>query len=219
MNADLVRKTKRTTTVRKHERGAYDRETVYSIIDSTPLCHVSYVIDSWPYVTPTLQWREDARIFWHGSSASRFLRQITDKPACLAVTQFDGIVLARSASHHSANYRSVMLFATAEALSGKEKDRALESFMESMFPSRWGQLRPMTETESKSTAVLSMAIDEGSAKIRTGHSVDEEDDYALSIWAGVIPIIQKVGVPEPDPKNLPGVPIPEHVSEFKLGHP
>ena len=219
MNADLVKKTKRTTTVRKHERGAYDRDTVYSIIDSTPLCHVSYVIDSWPYVTPTIQWREDDRIFWHGSSASRFLRQITDKPACLAVTQFDGIVLARSASHHSANYRSVMLFGTAEALSGKEKDRALESFMESMFPSRWGQLRPMTETESISTAVLSMAIDEASAKIRTGHSVDEEDDYALSIWAGVIPIIQKVGVPEPDPKNLPGVPIPEHVSEFKLGHP
>ena len=219
MNADLVRKTKRTTTVRKHERGAYDRETVYSIIDSTPLCHVSYIIDSWPYVTPTIQWREDNRIFWHGSSASRFLRQITDKPACLAVTQFDGIVLARSASHHSANYRSVMLFGTAEALNGKEKDRALESFMESMFPSRWGQLRPMTETESKSTAVLSMAIDEGSAKIRTGHSVDEEDDYALSIWAGVIPIIQKVGVPEPDPNNLPGVAIPEHVSEFKLGHP
>ena len=219
MNADLVRKTKRTTTVRKHERGAYDRETVYSIIDSTPLCHVSYIIDSWPYVTPTIQWREENHIFWHGSSASRFLRQITDKPACLAVTQFDGIVLARSASHHSANYRSVMLFGTAEALSGKEKDRALESFMESMFPSRWGQLRSMTATESKSTAVLSMAIDEGSAKIRTGHSVDEEDDYALSIWAGVIPIIQKVGVPEPDPKNLPGVPIPEHVSEFKLGHP
>ena len=219
MNADLVRKTKRTTTVRKHERGAYDRDTVYSIIDSTPLCHVSYIIDNWPHVTPTIQWREDNRIFWHGSSASRFLRQITDKPACLAVTQFDGIVLARSASHHSANYRSVMLFGTAEALSGKEKDRALESFMESMFPSRWGQLRPMTETESKSTAVLSMAIDEGSAKIRTGHSVDEEDDYALSIWAGVIPIIQKVGVPEPDPKNRPGVPIPEHVSEFKLGHP
>ena len=219
MNADLVRKTKRTTTVRKHERGAYDRDTVYSIIDSTPLCHVSYVIDSWPYVTPTIQWREDDRIFWHGSSASRFLRQITDKPACLAVTQFDGIVLARSASHHSANYRSVMLFGTAEALSGKEKDRALESFMESMFPNRWGQLRPMTETESKSTAVLSMAIDEGSAKIRTGHSVDEEDDYSLSIWAGVIPIIQQVGIPEPDPKNLPGVPIPEHVSEFKLGYP
>ena len=219
MNADLVRKTKRTTTVRKHERGAYDRDTVYSIIDSTPLCHVSYIIDNWPHVTPTIQWREDNRIFWHGSSASRFLRQITDKPACLAVTQFDGIVLARSASHHSANYRSVMLFGTAEALSGKDKDRALESFIESMFPSRWEQLRPMTETESKSTAVLSMAIDEGSAKIRTGHSVDEEDDYALSIWAGVIPIIQKVGVPEPDPKNLPGVPIPEHVSEFKLGHP
>ena len=210
MNADLVRKTKRTTTVRKHERGAYDRDTVYSIIDSTPLCHVSYIIDSWPYVTPTIQWREENRIFWHGSSA---------KPACLAVTQFDGIVLARSASHHSANYRSVMLFGAAEALSGKEKDRALESFMESMFPSRWGQLRPMTETESKSTAVLSMAIDEGSAKIRTGHSVDEEDDYSLSIWAGVIPIIQQVGIPEPDPKNLPGVPIPEHVSEFKLGHP
>ena len=100
MNADSVRKTKRTTTVRKHERGLYDRDTVYSIIDSTPLCHVSYIIDDWPYVTPTIQWREDDRIFWHGSSASRFLRQIRNKPACIAVTHFDGIVLARSASHH-----------------------------------------------------------------------------------------------------------------------
>ena len=112
-----------------------------------------------------------------------------------------------------------MLFGTTEALIGKEKDRALESFMESMFPSRWSQLRQMTEIESKSTAVLSMAIDEGSAKVRTGHSVDEEGDYSLSIWAGIIPITQEVGVPEPDPKNLPGIPMPEHVSGFKLGHP
>ena len=217
MKIDSVRKTKKTTTVRKHERGAYDRNTVYSIIDSTPLCHVSYVIDDWPYVTPTIQWREDNRIFWHGSSASRFLRQIADRPACLAVTHFDGIVLARSASHHSANYRSVMLFGTAEALKGKEKDQALESFMDSMFPNRWSQLRPMTETESKSTAVLSMIIDEGSAKVRTGHSVDEKDDYSLPIWAGIIPIVQQIGTPEPDPKNLDGLSIPEHVSEFKIG--
>tara|TARA_B100000745_G_C20117541_1_gene382593 strand:- start:14 stop:673 length:660 start_codon:yes stop_codon:yes gene_type:complete len=217
MKIDSVRKTKKTTTVRKHERGAYDRNTVYSIIDSTPLCHVSYIIDDWPYVTPTIQWREDNRIFWHGSSASRFLRQIADRPACLAVTHFDGIVLARSASHHSANYRSVMLFGTAEALKGKEKDQALESFMDSMFPNRWSQLRPMTETESKSTAVLSMIIDEGSAKVRTGHSVDEKDDYSLPIWAGIIPIVQQIGTPEPDPKNLHGLSIPEHVSEFKIG--
>ena len=217
MKIDSVRKTKKTTTVRKHERGAYDRNTVYSIIDSTPLCHVSYIIDDWPYVTPTIQWREDNRIFWHGSSASRFLRQIADRPACLAVTHFDGIVLARSASHHSANYRSVMLFGTAEALKGKEKDQALESFMDSMFPNRWSQLRPMTETESKSTAVLSMIIDEGSAKVRTGHSVDEKDDYSLPIWAGIIPIVQQIGTPEPDPKNLPGLSIPEHVSNFKIG--
>ena len=217
MKIDSVRKTKKTTTVRKHERGAYDRNTVYSIIDSTPLCHVSYIIDDWPYVTPTIQWREDNRIFWHGSSASRFLRQIADRPACLAVTHFDGIVLARSASHHSANYRSVMLFGTAEALKGMEKDQALESFMDSMFPNRWSQLRPMTETESKSTAVLSMIIDEGSAKVRTGHSVDEKDDYSLPIWAGIIPIVQQIGIPEPDPKNLDGLSIPEHVSEFKIG--
>ena len=217
MKIDSVRKTKKTTTVRKHERGAYDRNTVYSIIDSTPLCHVSYIIDDWPYVTPTIQWREDNRIFWHGASASRFLRQIADRPACLAVTHFDGIVLARSASHHSANYRSVMLFGTAEALKGKEKDQALESFMDSMFPNRWSQLRPMTETESKSTAVLSMIIDEGSAKVRTGHSVDEKDDYSLPIWAGIIPIVQQIGIPEPDPKNLHGLSIPEHVSEFKIG--
>ena len=217
MKIDSVRKTKKTTTVRKHERGAYDRNTVYSIIDSTPLCHVSYIIDDWPYVTPTIQWREDNRIFWHGSSASRFLRQIADRPACLAVTHFDGIVLARSASHHSANYRSVMLFGTAEALKGMEKDQALESFMDSMFPNRWSQLRPMTETESKSTAVLSMIIDEGSAKVRTGHSVDEKDDYSLPIWAGIIPIVQQIGTPEPDPKNLPGLSIPEHVSDFKIG--
>jgi len=212
-----LKTTPRTKMVRNPKRADYDRAVVNEIIDSTPLCHVSYIIDGRPYVTPTLQWREGDFIYWHGSSASRFLRQIVGKDVCLAVTHFDGFVLARSAFHHSINYRSVMLFGEATKIKDAEKEQRLQSFVENLIPGRWENLRPMTAKEAKATTVFSMPIDEGSAKIRTGPPGDDDDDYALPIWAGVLPISQVLHDPVPDPKNLDGLEVPAHIRDFKMG--
>ena len=212
-----LKKTTRTKMVRNHKRADYDREVVNQIIDATPLCHVSYIIDGRPYLTPTFQWREGDQIYWHGSSASRFLSQIVGKEVCLAVTHLDGLVLARSAFHHSVNYRSVMLFGEATKVASAEKEQRLRSFVEHLIPGRWETLRPMTAKEAKATTVFSMPIDEGSAKIRTGPPVDDEEDYSLPIWAGLLPINQVLHDPVSDPKNMAGLEVPDHVREYKLG--
>ena len=212
-----LKKTKRTNLVRNPARAAYDRDVVNQIIDATPLCHVSYIIDGRPYVTPTLQWREGDTIYWHGSSASRFLRQIVGKDVCMAITHFDGLVLARSAFHHSINYRSVMLFGEATKIEDSEKNELLHNFVENLIPGRWENLRQMTAQEAKATTVYSMPIDEGSAKVRSGPPVDDDDDYSLPIWAGVLPLSQVLQEPVPDPKNLDGLEVPTHVCDFKIG--
>jgi nitroimidazol reductase NimA-like FMN-containing flavoprotein (pyridoxamine 5'-phosphate oxidase superfamily) len=168
-------------------------------------------------VTPTLQWREGDTIFWHGSSASRFLRQIVGKEVCMAITHFDGFVLARSAFHHSINYRSVMLFGEATKIGDAEKNALLESFVENLIPGRLENLRQMTDQEAKATTVFSMPIDEGSAKVRSGPPVDDDEDYSLPIWAGVLPLSQVLHAPVPDPKNLDGLEVPAHIRDFKLG--
>lgn len=217
MPAGRLKKTPRTKLVRSHKRADYDRAVVNEIIDATPLCHVSYIIDGRPYVTPTFQWREGDMIYWHGSSASRFLRQIAGKEVCLAVTHFDGLVLARSAFHHSVNYRSVMLFGEATKVNNAEREERLQSFVEHLIPGRWETLRPLTAKEAKATTVFSMPIDEGSAKVRTGPPVDDDDDYSLPIWAGVLPISQVLHDPVPDPKNLEGLEVPAHIRNFRLG--
>ncbi len=216
MPEDQLQKTKRTTLTRNPKRADYDRDVVNEIIDATSLCHVSYIIDGRPYVTPTLQWREGDTIYWHGSSASRFLRQIVGKEVCMSITHFDGIVLARSAFHHSINYRSVMLFGEATKIGDDEKNQLLENFVEALIPGRWESLRPMTDQEAKATTVFSMPIDEGSAKVRTGPPVDDDEDYELPIWAGVLPMSQTLQAPEPDPKNVAGLEIPKHVRDFKI---
>jgi nitroimidazol reductase NimA-like FMN-containing flavoprotein (pyridoxamine 5'-phosphate oxidase superfamily) len=212
-----LKKTKRTNLVRNPTRADYDRDVVNQIIDATPLCHVSYIIDGRPYVTPTLQWREGDTIYWHGSSASRFLRQIVGKDVCMAITHFDGLVLARSAFHHSINYRSVMLFGEATKIEDSEKNGLLHNFVENLIPGRWENLRQMTDQEAKATTVFSMPIDEGSAKVRSGPPVDDDDDYSLPIWAGVLPLSQVLQEPVPDPKNLDGLEVPTHVLDFKIG--
>jgi nitroimidazol reductase NimA-like FMN-containing flavoprotein (pyridoxamine 5'-phosphate oxidase superfamily) len=212
-----LKKTQSTTLTRNPARADYDRDVVNQIIDATPLCHVSYVIDGRPYVTPTLQWREGDTIFWHGSSASRFLRQIVGKEVCMAITHFDGFVLARSAFHHSINYRSVMLFGEATKIGDAEKNALLESFVENLIPGRLENLRQMTDQEAKATTVFSMPIDEGSAKVRSGPPVDDDEDYSLPIWAGVLPLSQVLHAPVPDPKNLDGLEVPAHIRDFKLG--
>ena len=156
-------------------------------------------------------------IYWHGSSASRFLRQIAGKEVCLAVTHFDGLVLARSAFHHSVNYRSVMLFGEATKVKNAERVERLQSFVENLIPGRWETLRPLTAKEAKATTVFSMPIDEGSAKVRTGPPVDDDEDYSLPIWAGVLPISQVLHDPVPDPKNLAGLEVPAHIRDFRMG--
>ena len=212
-----LKNTKRTKLVRNPARADYDRDMVNQIIDATPLCHVSYIIDGRPYVTPTLQWREGDTIYWHGSSASRFLRQIVGKNGCMAITHFDGFVLARSAFHHSINYRSVMLFGKAIKIEDSEKNALLESFVENLIPGRLENLRQMTDQEAKATTVFSMPIDEGSAKVRSGPPVDDDEDYSLPIWAGVLPLSQVLQDPVPDPKNLEGLEVPAHIRDFKIG--
>ena len=217
MPAGDLKKTQTTTLTRNPARADYDRDVVNQIIDATPLCHVSYIIDGRPYVTPTLQWREDDTIYWHGSSASRFLRQIVGKEVCMAITHFDGFVLARSAFHHSINYRSVMLFGEAIKIGDAEKNALLESFVENLIPGRLENLRQMTDQEAKATTVFSMPIDEGSAKVRSGPPVDDDEDYSLPIWAGVLPVSQILHEAVADPKNLDGLEVPAHIRDFKLG--
>jgi hypothetical protein len=211
--------TEKTRLRRVHERGRFDRETVYAILDAGMICHLGYVVDGTPYVTPTLYWRDGDRVYWHGSSASRMLRQQeTGSPVCFTVSHFDGLVLARSGMHHSVNYRSVMLLGSPEPVTdAAEAERQLELFIEQRFPGRWAELRPMTEQELKATRILFMRIDEVSAKVRSGAPVDDEADYALPIWAGVLPLRTIAGPPEPDPRNLDGVAEPAFLANFQLG--
>jgi nitroimidazol reductase NimA-like FMN-containing flavoprotein (pyridoxamine 5'-phosphate oxidase superfamily) len=208
----------RTRVKRLGERGHYDRETIHEILDSATHCHVGYVIDGKPYVTPTAHWRHGDRVYWHGSSASRMLEhQAGGAEVCLTVTHIDGFVLARSGFHHSVNYRSVMAFGRAEIVEGEAAKRsALDGFIERLFPGRMAELRPHTAQELKATMVLSLALDEASAKIRTGPPKDDEEDYALPIWAGVLPVQLGHGAPVPDPRLTPGIAEPEYLHRFAL---
>ncbi len=215
---DSLAITEKSRLRRAHERGHFDRATINGILDAQPMCSVGYVIDGQPYVTPTLQWREGNRVYWHGSSASRALRNSKDADVCLTVSILDGFVLARSGMHHSVNSRSVMLFGKAIKVEDPaEKLAKLRRFVNGLFPERYDSLRPDYEQDLKATMVLGMDIAEGSAKIRTGNPSDDEEDYALPIWAGIIPVTTQVGCPIPDPRILEGVEMPEHVRNFRLG--
>lgn len=215
---DKVEQTERTRLRRYHERGRYDRATIYAILDAMPHCHVGYLIDGKPVVMPTFQWREGDHVYWHASSAGRGIRNAQDNEVCLTVSILDGLVLARSGMHHSANSRSVMIFGTARRITDPaEKLDKLKGFIEKMYPGRWDTLRPITDQEAKATAILSLPITEASAKVRSGGPVDDEEDYALPIWAGVIPVSMQIGAPVPDERNLPDVEEPAHVRGFRIG--
>lgn len=208
----------RTRLRRAHERGRYDDQSLYAMLDALPHAHVGYVLDGAPVVTPTFQWREGNNVYWHGSSASRMLKKSEGTEVCLTASALDGFVLARSGFHHSVNYRSVTLFGTATKVKdAAAKEARLKAFVDGLFPGRWDMLRPMTGQELKATTILTMPIDEASAKMRTGGPEDDEEDYALPIWAGVVPMVQKVMPPEADPRNLEGVSAPEHVTNFTFG--
>jgi uncharacterized protein len=209
----------RTRVKRLPARGHYDRTTIDAVLDAGLVCHVGYVIDGQPYVTPTAYWREGDRVYWHGSSASRMLRQVKSGiPVCFTVSLLDGVVLARSGFHHSLNYRAVMALGKAEMVTDEAaKLAALEAFSERVAPGRWAELRPATSQEIKATTVLHMGLDEASAKIRIGGPIDDEPDYALPIWAGVLPIHLAIGVPQADSRLASGIPVPDYLRNVSIG--
>ncbi len=206
----------RSRVRRLHERGSYDVAAINAVLDAGLIAHVGYVIDGQPFVTPTAYWREGEHVYWHGSSASRMLRTVREGvPVCLTVTHLDGLVLARSGFHHSMNYRSAMLFGRAAIVDDPSvKERALDAFVDRILPGRRPELRPPTPQELKATMVVRMTIEEGSAKVRAGPPKDDEEDYALPVWAGVLPIRQTLGAAVADPRLPEATPVPEHVRSF-----
>ena len=208
----------RSRVKRLNKRAKYDEATVHGILDAMPVCHVGYIFKSAPFVTPTLQWREDDHIYWHGSSASRMLEACDGADVCVTVTIIDGFVMARSAFNHSCNYRSVMVFGRAHKVTDPaEKEARLRNFTNRLFPGRWDILRPVTAKELKATTMLGLSLDEASAKVRSGPPGDDEEDYALPIWAGVIPLRAQVLSLIDDPRLLPKLRPPAHVTAFKIG--
>ena len=200
---------------RMNKRAAYDAETVHAILDAQPLCTVGYVFDGHPVVTPTLQWREGNHIYWHGSSASRMLETSENAKVCVNVTIFDGMVMARSAFNHSCNYRSVMAFGTAyKVKDAADKEARLKAMVDQLFPGRWDMLRALTPKELKATTVLGLELNEVSAKVRSGPPGDDEEDYGIPVWAGVIPMATVMGTPIPCPRLIPGMEMPEHVKGY-----
>jgi nitroimidazol reductase NimA-like FMN-containing flavoprotein (pyridoxamine 5'-phosphate oxidase superfamily) len=181
------------------KRGHYDRATIDAILDEGVLCHVGFVVEGSPIVIPTLYWREGDWVYLHGSVASRMLGSSIDAPICVTVTHLDGLVLTRSAFHHSANYRSVVVLGRPEEVSDSaELTARMRYFMEGIFPGRWDKLRPVKPKELKATRLLRVRIDEASAKIRSGPPADDKADYVWPAWGGIIPLSIKVGTPEPD---------------------
>ena len=209
----------RNRVKRLHERGSYDKAAVFAVLDAGLLCHVAYVMDGQPFCTPTLFWREDDVLYWHGSSASRMLRHLkVGTPACLTVSHLDGLVLARSGFHHSLNYRSAMCFGTARLVDDPDqKAQALTSVVNRLYPGRSETLRPIDGQEFKATTVVRMRIDEASAKVRAKNVADDEEDYALPIWAGVIPVHMTIGVEDPCPRLQPGVARPGNLAAYRAG--
>jgi uncharacterized protein len=213
---DEILPTDRTTVRRLPARGSYDRALIYSILDQAPVCHVGFVVDGRPFVIPTLHVRVGDRLYMHGSPGSRMLKAMAGGvEVCVNVTLVDGLVLARSAFHHSMNYRSVVVFGTAQAVDDPdEKTRVLHALAEHLVPGRWRDVRGPAPGELKATSVLSLPIDEASAKVRTGPPIDDEEDYALSAWAGVVPLSLKAGEPVPCPRLAPGIELPSYARSY-----
>jgi nitroimidazol reductase NimA-like FMN-containing flavoprotein (pyridoxamine 5'-phosphate oxidase superfamily) len=214
MNADLYQPTDQTRLRRLPERGAYDRATVHAVLDEGFICHVGFVVDGQPYVIPTGYARVGETIYLHGSTGSRLgLRPGMD--VCVTVTLLDGLVLARSAFHHSMNFRSVMALGRTRAVRDpKEKETALRALVEHIIPGRSDEVRGADRRELAATAVLALPLDEVSAKVRTGDPKDDEEDYDLPYWAGILPLALEPGRPVPDARLKPGVAVPAHVTSW-----
>jgi nitroimidazol reductase NimA-like FMN-containing flavoprotein (pyridoxamine 5'-phosphate oxidase superfamily) len=216
---DEYQPTARTRLRRLPERGHYDRATVHAILDEGFVCHVAFAVDGQPYAVPTAYARVGDTLYLHGSTGSRLgLRPETD--VCVTVTLLDGIVLARSAFHHSFQYRSVMALGRTRPLADPaERERALAALVEHIVPGRGAGVRGPNRRELAATVVLALELDEVSAKVRSGPPGDEEEDYALPWWSGVLPLALTPGAPEPDPRLTPGVQVPAHVSGWRRPAP
>ena len=189
----------RSRVRRLPDRAAYDAETIHAILDAAPVGHVGFVADGRPVVIPMLFGRDGDDIYLHGSVASRLQRTMARSiDVCMTVTHVDGLVLARSAFHHSMNYRSAVLFGRAEAVDGAEKEHALRVITEHLIAGRWDEVRPPSPIEMRQTAVAKLIVEEASAKIRTGGPIDDDEDLALPVWAGVLPCAPVWGEPETD---------------------
>ena len=214
MDADHYPRTERTQVRRLPERGAYDRATVHAILDEGFICHVGFVVDSQPFVVPTGYARAGETIYLHGSAGSR-LGLRPGMPVCVTVTLLDGIVLARSAFHHSFQYRSVVVLGRTRLVTdSEEKDEALSALVEHFVPGRSTDVRPGDRRELAATAVLALPLEEVSAKVRTGDPKDEEEDYDLPYWAGILPLSLQPGPPVSDSRLKPGIPVPPYVTTW-----
>ena len=209
--------TERTKVKRLPKRGNFDRACVYSILDEGFVCHVGFTVNGQTFVIPTGYARSGDTLLIHGSAASRMMRNLADGiDVCVTVTLLDGLVLARSAFHHSVNYRSVVIFGKAKLVEDEnEKLEALYAFTEHIVPNRWNEIREPNELELKATTVLSLPLEEASAKIRTGDPIDDAEDYEMEVWAGVIPLKIKAEKPEDDALLKEGISAPDYVVNYE----
>ena len=212
-----ITQTKRTRLRRLPKRGSFDREMVYSILDEAFICHIGFTVDGQPYVIPTAFGRIEDDLYIHGSSASRMLRTLSGGvDMCFTTTLVDGLVIARSAFHHSINYRSVVVLGKATLVDDlDEKNRALEAVTNHIVPGRWADVRWPNELELKATSVLKLPIDEASAKLRTGPPIDDDEDYELDVWAGVLPLKLSTGAPLDDERLRAGITVPESIAKYR----
>ena len=210
-------RTDKTKITRLPKRGIYDKNEIYAILDEALVCTIAYVQGGEPFQIPTGFCRIGDYLYIHGSVGSFYMRELAEKklPVCISVTHLDGLVLARSAFHHSVNYRSVIIFSVTEKVESKEElYEALEIFTNKVQPGRWADVRKPTEGEWKATMLLKFKIEEASAKVRTGAPKDDEEDYALDIWAGVVPLVTERKKPIPDPELKSGVSLPDYLKSY-----
>jgi len=214
---ETIPATDRTRLVREAKRGEYGREAIYKILDEAFVCHVGFAKDGQPFVIPTMFARVGDAIYFHGSAASRMLRGLSEgQLVCITVTLSDGLVLARSIFNHSMNYRSVVALGKATLIEDPaEKLQSLRALVEKLIPGRWNDARQPNERELKATSILKLPLTEVSAKVRTGGVEDDAEDYALRVWAGIIPLRQVAGAPERDERCDPAIPTPIYATNYK----
>jgi nitroimidazol reductase NimA-like FMN-containing flavoprotein (pyridoxamine 5'-phosphate oxidase superfamily) len=208
--------TKRTKVTRKPDRGRYERQTIYDILDQAFVCHVGFVVDGTPFVVPTNYVRVGDKLYLHGSTASRLMKTLgSGAPFCLSVTLLDGIVFSPTATGHSVNYRSVVVMGKAEPIEDPAaKLAAMRDFVEYVLRGRWATVRPPSEQELKGTMVLAVPLVEASAKVRTGFAVDDGKEYSDGAWTGVLPFKWTPGEPIRDPRGDAAIPVPANIQRY-----